>query len=434
MPYVPIRLTHRYRFAGFEFREKTGELLRGDETLHLPNQAGQVLLALLRSPGELVTREDLKQALWPDKVRGDFEGGIHVAVRKLRMVLDDEGSPPAIVGTLPGHGYRLLVAVEVLEDKVDGPGTGIPVPEGTPPAQGPSPEGMDEAAEKDPQGRSSTLRRWLGQIHKVPPRARVAAIALVLAVAGLLYGILGRSEIRPGRTPGEVLKDRVSGLDFVWVPAGSFIMGSPLTGYDSRLADETQHNVHFFTGFWMGRFEVTQGQYEAVMGTNPSGFKDAGPDAPVENVSWDDAQAFLDRLNKRGSGQTYRLPTEAEWEYACRAGTTGDSYASLNVCGWWWGNAGQKTHPVGLKLPNAWGLYDMLGNVWEWCQDWYGAYPAEEETDPPGPFRGLVRVYRGGSWDSCETVAHRGSQLPPETRFTILGFRAVCLPKVARPQ
>lgn len=420
MPYVPLRQVQRYRFVDFEFREKTGELSRKGETLHLQHQAGLVLQALLHARGEMVSREELKETLWPGKVSGDFESGLNVAVRKLRVALNDEGANPVIIGTLAGHGYRMLVEVEVLDDAAEVLEENFPNP------------GASFQTQDEPPAGQPVVRRWLVRLRATPASIRLAAAALMLVLAGFLYGSLGRNSIHFGKTPGEILKDRDSGIKFVWAPPGTFVMGSPQTGYYSRQPDETQHQVSFFTGFWIGRFEVTQREYASVMGTNPSGFKEPGPDAPVENVSWEDTQAFLVKLNQRGHGQTYRLPTEAEWEYACRAGTTGDSYASLNICGWWWGNADRKTHPVGLKLPNAWGLYDTLGNVWEWCQDWYGTYPAESETDPPGPPKGLVRVYRGGSWDSCETVAHRGSQLSSDTRFSTLGFRVVCLPRVER--
>jgi formylglycine-generating enzyme required for sulfatase activity len=210
-------------------------------------------------------------------------------------------------------------------------------------------------------------------------------------------------------------------------------MGSPEKGYFLRLPDENPHLVRLSKGFWIGRFEVTQRQYERVMGVNPSGFPDSGPEAPVENVSWFDAQSFIRKLNQRGSGQVYRLPTEAEWEYAARAGSTDDSYGPINTIAWYGDNSDQRTHPAGLKLPNAWGLYDTLGNVWEWCSDWYGPYLYQGETDPLGPRTGLVRVYRGGFWGHLKTVASRGSSVPPETRFNLIGFRVVCTPAATSP-
>ena len=157
--------------------------------------------------------------------------------------------------------------------------------------------------------------------------------------------------------------------------------------------------------FYLGKYLVTQEQWEAVMGNNPSRFK--GPKNPVETVSWDDCQQFLDKLNAKVGvrGGKFQLPTEAQWEYACRAGSTttycfGDDESGLGEYAWYATNSGGRTHPVGEKKPNAWGLYDMHGNVWEWCQDWYdGSYYANSPTDDPtGPTTGSSRVFRGGSW------------------------------------
>ncbi len=191
-----------------------------------------------------------------------------------------------------------------------------------------------------------------------------------------------------------------AGIEFIWCSPGAFMMGSPSTETD-RSPDEIQHQVTLTRGFWMGKYEVTQAQWESVMGTNPSYFK--GKDLPVEQVSWDDVQAFLTKLNQQGKG-AFRLPTEAEWEYACRAGTTtafcfGDAPAQLGDYAWYNQNSGGQTHPVGQKRPNAWGLYDMHGNVYEWCQDWFGDYPIGAVTDPPGSTSGSDRVNRGGGWN-----------------------------------
>jgi formylglycine-generating enzyme required for sulfatase activity len=177
------------------------------------------------------------------------------------------------------------------------------------------------------------------------------------------------------------------------------------------------------------------------MGNHPSYFINCGDNCPVEQVSWYDVQAFITELNKRGEG-TYRLPTEAEWEYAARAGST-TAFANggisvlecsydpnLDAMGWYCGNSGSKTHPAAQKLPNAWGLYDMHGNVWEWCQDWYGIYPSGAVLDPTGPSSGANRVIRGGSWyhyaRSCRS-AFRGSFSPGDRRY-LLGFRLARIP------
>ncbi len=226
-------------------------------------------------------------------------------------------------------------------------------------------------------------------------------------------------------------------LDMNWCPAGTFNMGSP-TGELGKGADESQHQVTLTSGFWMGKYEVTQAQYKAVMGMNPSSYKDESNPLPVDSVSWRDATNFCARLtaNEKAAGRLpkgyeYTLPSEAQWEYACRAGTTtalnsGKNLTSTSECsemdeaGWYKANGANKTHPVGQKLPNAWGLYDMHGNVYEWCWDWYKAdYPTDEVVDPAGP--GLpvgsskFRVYRGGSWNenaqNCRS-ASRGHDEP----------------------
>lgn len=170
-------------------------------------------------------------------------------------------------------------------------------------------------------------------------------------------------------------------------------------------AEGPRTQVTFSNDFWLGETEVTQAQYEAILGSNPSRFKEVGPTAPVEEVSWDDAMKFCKLLTERESaakrlpkGYVYTLPTEAQWEYACRAGTT-DSYAgSPSAMGWSNGNSGKTTHPVAQLQANKWGFYDMSGNVLEWCYDWYGPYPGGSAKNPSGPKYGHFRTARGGSW------------------------------------
>ncbi len=208
---------------------------------------------------------------------------------------------------------------------------------------------------------------------------------------------------------------------FVRIPAGTFMMGSPENEYGYR--DEKQHKVTLTRPFEMMVTPVTQALWQAVMGNNPSRFK--GPDLPVENVSWDDAQEFIQKLNQMLGTDSLRLPTEAEWEYACRAGTTGARYGELGEVAWYYDNSDQKTHPVGQKAPNAWGLYDMLGNVWEWCQDWHGSYPSGPVTDPTGPSAGSIRVFRGGSWYSYARFVRAAFRFSdgPRNRIDDVGFR-----------
>jgi formylglycine-generating enzyme required for sulfatase activity len=191
------------------------------------------------------------------------------------------------------------------------------------------------------------------------------------------------------------------GMEFTLIPAGSFTMGADKNFEDADDDETPQHRVSISRPFYLGAYEVTQAQWTAVMGNNPSSFK--GLSNPVEMVSWDDVQAFIQRLNAKEGHNRYRLPTEAEWEYAARAGTTGaysfgDDEDSLGRYAWYWDNSGEKTHLVGQKQPNAWGLYDMYGNVWEWVQDCYEKYSSSSVTDPKGPSSGSYRVRRGGSW------------------------------------
>jgi formylglycine-generating enzyme required for sulfatase activity len=200
----------------------------------------------------------------------------------------------------------------------------------------------------------------------------------------------------------------------IWIPSGSFTMGSPASEARRDSDEGPQRLVTIGQGFWMGRYEVTQGQYEAVMGTNPSFFKTCGKDCPVEQVSWNDAKEFISKLNARNDGFVYSLPSEAEWEYAARAGTTtafafGNSLSSTqaNFNGNYpYGNAPkgpylERTTKVGSYKPNAWGLYDMHGNVWEWAEDvWQDSYTGLPTDGSANTTRGdsSFRVLRGGSW------------------------------------
>jgi formylglycine-generating enzyme required for sulfatase activity/tRNA A-37 threonylcarbamoyl transferase component Bud32 len=219
------------------------------------------------------------------------------------------------------------------------------------------------------------------------------------------------------------------GMEFVIIDSGVFTMGSPTTEAN-REANETSHRVTLTNAFMMAIAPVTQAQWRAVMGRNPSHFK--GGDRPVEQVTWDDAISFCKRLSEK-EGKLYRLPTEAQWEYACRAGTTtafhtGNGDGALGEAGWYAGNSGRQTHPVRQKKPNAWGLYDMHGNVWEWCSDRHADDPSGTATDPSGPTQGASRILRGGSWGNdprrCRSSYRRGSA--PGRRYSSLGFR-VCL-------
>ncbi len=225
-------------------------------------------------------------------------------------------------------------------------------------------------------------------------------------------------------------------LELIWVAPGTFTMGSPADEPERNKAEGPRMQVTLTRGFWLGKTEVTQAQYQAITGTNPSTFDTAGPEAPVERVSWFDAMAYARKLTEREraagrlpAGYAYTLPTEAQWEYACRAGTTGAYAGEPNAMSWHVGNSGGTTHPVGLRQPNAWGFYDMVGNVLEWCYDWWGNYPGGAVTDPTGPERGYYRMARGGSWridlGAGRSAARAGGS--DGRRDYTLGFRlALC--------
>jgi formylglycine-generating enzyme required for sulfatase activity len=233
------------------------------------------------------------------------------------------------------------------------------------------------------------------------------------------------------------------GMKLVLIPKGTFTMG-PTIEEKVLFGHEEQHEVTISQDYYLGVTEVTQAQYEKMMGKNPSYFQgakvgNANTDLPVENVSWDDAVEFCKKLSdlpeEKKAGRVYRLPTEAEWEYACRSGSKsaysfGESSKSLGDYAWFDENSNGQTNPVGQKKPNAWGLYDMLGNVWEWCSDWYDEYPKGAVSDPTGPIKGSVRVYRGGSWRNvpagCRSAGRRRSA--PSLRGDDLGFRVALSP------
>jgi formylglycine-generating enzyme required for sulfatase activity len=238
----------------------------------------------------------------------------------------------------------------------------------------------------------------------------------------------------PTAKPKELSLDLGGGvkIELVLVPAGSFMMGDER----GEAEEKPLHKVTISKPFYMGKYEVTQEQWQAVMGANPSHFM--GPRNPVDRVSWEASQAFIKKLNEKlaAAGVTFGLPTEAQWEYACRAGSAGrygfgDGESELAEYGWFESNSGGNTRPVGQKKPNAWGLYDMHGNLWEWCGDWYDGnyYKESPATDPSGPTTVTSRVLRGGSW-SDPTPYCRSSYrycLPPWFCVYCYGVRVVCV-------
>ena len=286
--------------------------------------------------------------------------------------------------------------------------------------------------------------------------ARVALVALVAVVclAAATAAEPKETGVKPKDPPKELSVDLGKGikLEMVLIPAGEFKMGSPDSDKDAEKNEKPQHRVRITKPFYMGKYLVTQEQWEAVMGNNPSYFK--GPKNPVETVSWDDCQKLLEKLNaKVGTKQgKFVLPTEAQWEYACRAGSTtryyfGDDKSKLGEYAWYEANSdtmffglSKQTHPVGKKKPNAWGLYDMHGNVCEWCLDFYDFdyYANSPVDDPSGPITGKYRMVRGGTWHSgsCRSADH-GCNVPDRT-VEVIGVRVALIladkvPTVAEP-
>ncbi len=337
--------------------------------------------------------------------------------------------------------------------------------------------------------RSQALLR-LGGVEKIgmeTQRARTSRkrrVLIAAAVVGTVLGILLLGGAwkwgwfgGKGTTAGITVEERVFDLGhgvklaLCWCPPGTFLMGSP-AAEAGRWANELQHEVTLTRGFWMAKTETTQAQWGALMSGNPSRFK--GGSLPVENVTWDEAKAFAAALTERlrqegrlGLEWEFRLPGEAQWEYACRAGTTtayftGDGEKALQRAGWYYGNSGAKTSrfevwlqtlpvfggwfkgksagktwPAGKKEENAFGLQDMHGNVWEWCEDWYGEYVEGSVVDPVGPQDGPYRVIRGGSWFfdavGCRSAVRNWDL--PVYRFGDLGFRVCLVPgPAAEPQ
>ena len=227
---------------------------------------------------------------------------------------------------------------------------------------------------------------------------------------------------------GKIFKDCADCPEMVVIPGGSFDMGSN-KGEPNEMP---VHHVTISRTFAIGKTEVTQGQWKALMGNNPSKFGNCGDNCPVEQVSWDDAQAFIEALNAK-TGKKYRLPSEAEWEYACRAGAQQEYCGSddLDSIGWYGGlakpagNSGKSTNPVATKQPNAWGLYDMSGNVWEWVEDVYHeSYKGAPADGSAWQGDSTLHVPRGGSWSYAQPAAKRGGS-ESDFRYSTIGLRLV---------
>ena len=269
----------------------------------------------------------------------------------------------------------------------------------------------------------------------------------VIAVVGVIIGVtsngnssdsVGGGTVQSGNNalsqqiPSKTYTANGVSFDMMMVKAGTFTMGATSEMKDPNSDEKPTHQVTLTNDYYIGKTEVTQALWKAVMGNNPSYFK--GDNLPVENVSWDDCQKFISKLNSL-TGQNFRLPTEAEWEFAARGGNNSNhyQYSGSNVLGdvaWYDGNSGHKTHVVATKQPNELGLYDMSGNVWEWCSDWFGNYSSSSLTNPTGPNSGSSRVFRGGSWcnDARSCRSSYRSCYAPDSSYYSLGLRLVLVP------
>ncbi len=299
----------------------------------------------------------------------------------------------------------------------------------------------------DPASQAVLGEAWAAQAEKELPtykaRARARAGEWLGRAIGKLTGLAKVSAERKLASLGPMAasRDRLAldlgggvRMEFIYIKPDTFTMGSSEVPNGSWQVDERpEHRVTISKGYYLGKYEVTQAQWEAVMGTNPSKWK--GPELPVEQVSWDDCQGFLKKLSEKAKiqlkGRMAALPTEAQWEYACRAGTKtrwsfGEKDAGIGEYAWHGDNGGGQTHPVGQTKPNAWGLYDLHGNVWEWCQDWAVPYGKDNAVDPAGPASGDKRGLRGGCWGNNALECRSAIRIsyPPASRNHFNGFRA----------
>ena len=379
------------------FGQGGGMMLRGAEIPEVHGDFSAELKGLLRdclaeAPWERPTAEQLH---WyaEAKLRGE-----NPAMPWKGQGKSEVGFPASKEGGDKGMGKQTVPR--------SGKGQTVPMAEGQRKSGGAVPEA------KEGKGRKKTM--WI---------AIALALLLVAGVAGISVQQNRQREII-----------RVGDVEFemVYVEGGTFIMGA--TSEQGSDADADERPVHSVTlsSFHIGKYEVTQGLWREVMGSNPSSNK-AGNDYPVEMVSWEDCQEFIRKLNDR-TGLTFRLPTEAEWEYAARGGRKrrGYKYSGSNSIGdvaWYIDNSGYETHPVGRKSPNELGLYDMSGNVYEWCNDWYGSYYNSSQTNPIGPYSGFYRVLRGGCCSFLDEwfcrVSCRGHSYDPGGRFSNVGLRLV---------
>ncbi len=310
-----------------------------------------------------------------------------------------------------------------------------------------APNGFSQAPLDSFAGLAGTTETnlWL---EFVSDRPVLAYATMIHNVSGDPFAVVASADTPPA-SPDEVTFTLPGGVPLVLVrvPAGTFRMGTPESAGADFSAEQPVHDVTLTHDFFLGKYEVTQAQWQAVMGTNPSNSGSCGGSCPVERVSWNDIRGpngFLEKLNALLGETRLRLPTEAEWERAARGGTQtrfsfGDAASGNDYCGanaeaephvWWCGNSGESTHEVGTKQANAYGLHDMHGNVWEAVEDWYGGYPSMPQTDPAGPATGTHRVARGGGRINLLQDVRAGvrDRVDPDDRFSSLGFRVAKSP------
>jgi formylglycine-generating enzyme required for sulfatase activity len=311
------------------------------------------------------------------------------------------------------------------------------------PTANPFQGGGGEPTKNGSSKKAATKKKTSGTASDSPPKGRVAHPNVLAKPV--------ETKTRPPAPPTVQafepglsidLGDHVN-LEFIRVPAGTFTMGSPDNEANRGENEGPQHQVTVSHAFYMGKYEVTQAQWQAVMGTTVAQQRDKsypaqplwgeGGNYPMYFVNWDEAQEFIKRLNALNLHFIYRLPTEAEWEYAARAGTSGPYAGDLAAMAWYSANASDpsnllgKLNPVGQKQANGWGLYDMHGSLWEWCHDWYGDYNASRALDPSGPANGGMRMVRGGSWRNLAAYARSAyrSYFSPDYSHNNIGFRVV---------
>lgn len=264
------------------------------------------------------------------------------------------------------------------------------------------------------------------------PFSSIKTSLVTFVIVGLLTGCAARAPlliepINSGDGYPPSYTDMHTGVEFMLLPSGSFTMGSP-EGEEGRDGDESPTHTVYIDSFYMGKHEITQAQWGKVMGKNPSRFK-GNPNLPVESISWNKTLEFIKRLNRK-TGLNYRLPTEAEWEYACRATTKAPFYSgsdnkTLNEYAWFTVNSGGETHPVGTRMPNKWGLYDMHGNVSEWIGDGRRGYLSRKEHNPKAPPSSVKTIHRGGCWLYPARMCRSANRMTVEKDFSthIIGFR-----------